>query len=144
MDRGFGRCMVTKKFTAHINKYSNGTVDESRSPSEPETFQDGSKNTRYKRQQHLDHDGFVKVGEVVDSGALLVNKFSPINVNSTASTDTVFPVANSNQEYKPAPLSYKGAAEAVVDKVMVTSTENETILVKVSIFVKYIYFLKRS
>ena len=27
LDRGFGRCMVLKKFTASLKKYSNGTTE---------------------------------------------------------------------------------------------------------------------
>ena len=32
LDRGFGRCMVLKKFTASLKKYSNGTTECARAP----------------------------------------------------------------------------------------------------------------
>ena len=62
MDRGFGRCLVTKKFATYIKKYPNGTADESRGPVPASAFPDGEKNARYKRQQYLDADGICQVG----------------------------------------------------------------------------------
>ena len=34
LDRGFGRCMVLKKFTASLKKYSNGTTERALPPPE--------------------------------------------------------------------------------------------------------------
>ena len=40
-------------------------------------------------------------------------------------------IGSTVREYKPSPITYKGAARATVDKVMLTSNENETFLIKV-------------
>mmetsp|Transcript_10043 Transcript_10043/g.8999 ORF Transcript_10043/g.8999 Transcript_10043/m.8999 type:complete len:667 (+) Transcript_10043:1-2001(+) len=127
IDRGFGRCMVVKKFVSNIKRYSNGTSDESRGPIPASAFPDGEKNQRYKKQQYLDPDGFCQVGEVLESGHVLVNKFTPVS-----NPETLDPLTPSSaMEFKGAPMTYKGAAQATVDKVMLTSNENETLIVKI-------------
>lgn len=131
MDRGFGRCMVIKKFGTYIKRYANGTVDESRGPIPAAMFPDGENNSRYKKQQYLDPDGIAQVGERLDSGHVLVNKFSPVSINADPGETATIGLQSKVQEYKASPMTYKGAAPAIVDKVLLTSSENETFIVKV-------------
>jgi DNA-directed RNA polymerase III subunit RPC2 len=130
MDRGFGRCMVLKKFVTYIKKYSNGTCDESRGPIAVSDFIDGEKNIRYKRQKHLDSDGFAQVGDILESGSILINKFTPV-VGPDVGDGLTSPLAPSSIEYKPSPMPYKGPGPAIVDKVLITSSENDSFIAKV-------------
>eukprot|EP01038_Epipyxis_sp_PR26KG_P009030 gene9030-12176_t len=127
MDRGFGRCIVTKKFATVIKRYPNGTTDRTEGPADSSMFPGGKDDQRYKKQQHLDLDGICGVGEVVEPGSVLVNKFSPVNSESLDMNAGMVPSVN---EYKPTKLTYKGAGPATVDKVLITSNEHDNFIVK--------------
>lgn len=127
LDRGFGRCMVIKKSTAVLKKYSNDAQDVSRGPVSAEQFPQGEEDPRYRKQMHLDVDGIAKVGEILEPGHTLVNKFSPPPDPIDGSPIPV------NPEWKKCPMNYKGAAPATVDKVLITSNEQETFIIKVCI-----------
>ena len=64
IDRGFGRCLVIKKSSTVLKKYSNDTRDEARGPADADQFPQKENDPRFKKQQHLDKDGICKVGEV--------------------------------------------------------------------------------
>lgn len=134
MDRGFGRCMVTRKYQTSIKRYSNGTSDITQGPPNPEQFPMKEEDRSYQRFRALDRDGICQVGEVMESGSVMVNKSTPTNAISNDLSDTVglgssAPAAKVS--YKPCPLVYKGAASCTVDKVVITSNENENFIVKV-------------
>ena len=76
MDRGFGRCMVIKKSSSVLKKYSDDRVDTSRGPVAASEFPLGAEDPRFKKQMYLDADGIAKVGEVLEPGHVLVNKVS--------------------------------------------------------------------
>jgi DNA-directed RNA polymerase beta subunit len=59
---------------------------------------------------------------------VLVNKYSPINQTDISEGGGYNP---NKQEYKHTKLTYKGAVEATVDKVMITSNEHENFIIKV-------------
>jgi DNA-directed RNA polymerase III subunit RPC2 len=124
LDRGFGRCFVVKKFSTSIKRYNNGANDKTTAPVRAEEFPGGADDSRYKRQQFLDADGICQVGEVLESNHVLVNKWTPVNQTDMVDGTTA-------QEYKSAKMTYKGAVEATVDKVLITSNENENFIVKV-------------
>jgi DNA-directed RNA polymerase III subunit RPC2 len=126
MDRGFGRCMVIKKSSTVLKKYSNDTRDEARGPAEADAFPQKEKDPRYKRQQHLDRDGICKVGEVLEPNHVLVNRFSPPSELPEGAEDN-----GGSREWKKSSLSYKGTAPSTVDKVLITSNEHDTFIVKV-------------
>ena len=50
MDRGFGRCLVAKKFATSLRRYSNGAVDRSVGPSGASEFPAGKDDQRFKKQ----------------------------------------------------------------------------------------------
>jgi hypothetical protein len=115
--------------------------------------------SRLKRYQNLDSDGICEVGTILPNGGIIINKvihqnshtqFSPllqlyVNVffdlfkphfyyliqesplNPTDSGDGSILQA---VQYKPVPIVYKSAAPAVVDKVIITSNENENFVIK--------------
>jgi len=165
MDRGFGRCMVVRKYQTSIKRYSNGSADQTQGPPDPSLFPGGEDDRQYHRYRTLDKDGICQVGEVLDSGGVMVNKLTPNNAVSNDLNDTVGLGANSAPgavaptnpftpgtgaatpatsaaaaaaatapaapRYKQTPLVYKGAAPSTVDKVVITSNENENFIVKV-------------
>jgi DNA-directed RNA polymerase III subunit RPC2 len=87
----------------------------------------GVKRDFYKRYAVLDRDGIAHVGARVDSGDILVNKQMPKNTNDMLSNPSTLP----DSEYRAAPLGYKGPEHAYVDKVLLTSNENDHFLIKV-------------
>jgi DNA-directed RNA polymerase III subunit RPC2 len=146
VDRGFGRCMVVRKYCTNLKTYPNDLRDEARGPLPPESFQGGESDLRYKKQEHIDLDGLVKVGERIGPGHVLVNKVTPPpeNLNAAAGrgrgrngADDAIDLTGAYaskpppEEYRRAPLSYKGTEESVVDKVLITNNEHDTFLVKV-------------
>jgi len=126
LDRGFGRCMVVKKSSTVLKKYSNDSRDEARAPAEAEDFPQKEHDPRYKRQQFLDDDGICNVGEILEPNHVLVNRFSP-----PADLPDGAEAAPGSREWKKSSLSYKGTAPSTVDKVLITSNEHDTFIVKV-------------
>ena len=61
IDRGFGRCMVVRKFMTSIKRYNNGTVDKTVGPVGAEHFPGGETDQRFKKKQFLDPDGICQV-----------------------------------------------------------------------------------
>lgn len=61
MDRGFGRCIVMKKFQTSIKRYSNGTSDQTFGPPNPAQFLQKENDRMYQRFKALDRDGICKV-----------------------------------------------------------------------------------
>jgi DNA-directed RNA polymerase III subunit RPC2 len=119
LDRGYGRCIVMKKFMTHVRSYANQTHDELAPP--PEEFMTSS-----RRFTNIDEDGLVKVGRTVEPDDYLVHRRMPLNTTELLTEQPAAVV-----QYKSAPLSYKGAESAVVDKVMVTSSPTDHTIIKV-------------
>ena len=112
MDRGFGRCMVVKKLSTVLKRYGNDKRDESRAPGNVKDFPQGEQDPRYKREAHLDEDGFCQVGMTVQPNYILVNKYCPPPDPIEGQPPLAEP-----ELWKPAKLSYKGVCESTVDKV---------------------------
>ena len=126
MDRGFGRCFVVRKFQTSIKRYNNQTSDRTCAPPSMSSAQGDDKNKvdpRLKRYQNLDRDGICEVGSVLEPGGIIINKESPLNLTESDGT-------TENVQYKPVPLTYRAAGAAIVDKVLITSNENENFLIK--------------
>ncbi len=142
LDRGYGRCMVMKKSTTTIKHYPNQTQDRIIGPPDHQMIPDAIPvpslqgtpaqaeiNEKRVRQKlaGLDHDGICRSGEKIEPGHILVNKQMPSNTNDPISN----PNALTDDQYRPQPLSYKGPKFAYVDKVLITSNENDHFIVKV-------------
>lgn len=138
IDRGFGRCMVLRKHQGSVRRYANGTMDRTCGPPDASAFPDGVDDKRYARYRAIDKDGICLVGEVLDSGSVMINKESPTDT-STNIGGAEFGLhgggmaALSQINYKSTALSYKSAAPSYVDKVLITSNENEQFLIKVMV-----------
>lgn len=129
MDRGFGRCIISKKSMTSLRQYSNGTCDRSHGPVDASAFPGGKTDSRFKKQEFLDLDGIAEVGCVLDPGHTLVNKYSPIDTGEVV-VDSASASGPANVEYRQNKISYKGAAPATVEKVMITANEHDGFLIK--------------
>ena len=119
VDRGFARCIVYKKFQTTIKRYPNRTMDIINGPHLNE-----SQEPIYSHQI-LDVDGIAMPGEKISNRQVLVNKLIPEQITGP-------PVGNLvGVSHKESPLSYKGQAEDMyVDKVMISSSNEDVMLVK--------------
>ncbi|EEF36800.1 DNA-directed RNA polymerase III subunit, putative [Ricinus communis] len=120
LDRGFGRCIVMKKYPAIRQKYENGASDRILRP-----------DRTVERERVLDYDGLAAPGEIIKPSDIYVKKECPI--------DTMGPVKSSaaleNIKYRPSPLSYKGpeGESPVIDRVALSSDRNNNLCIKVMI-----------
>ena len=131
IDRGFGRCMVLRKHQTSIRRYANRSMDRTCGPPDPSSFTDGIEDKRYQRYRAIDKDGICSVGEKMDNGSIMVNKESPKDTTSATTDFTSNAAALSQMEYKYSGMSYRNSAPSHVDKVLITSNENEQFLIKI-------------
>lgn len=129
VDRGFGRCMVLRKYQTSIRRFANGTMDRTCSAPDPAGFPDGEADKRFLKYKAIDKDGICRVGEPLDNGCYMVNKESPMDTSTN--NDFMQQGSGSQTQYKPSGMSYRGGAPVYVDKVLVTSNENEQFLIKI-------------
>lgn len=87
-------------------------------------------NIPLKRYDILQSDGIAGAGERVDPGDVYVNKQTPTNANDNSFNPGTSAVQSS---FKNAPLSYKAPIAGYIDKVMLTDSESDQLLIKVLI-----------
>lgn len=126
LDRGFGRCIISKKFLTSLRRYSNGASDQCIGPADASQFPGKKDDPRFKKQEFLDPDGICQVGAVLEPNHVLVNKLTPVHTGEIVDDAPI-----DINEFRPNKLTYKGATVATVDKVAVTSNENDNFLVKI-------------
>ena len=122
LDRGFGRCLIYRKQSCTMKRYANQTYDRIMGPHrDPET------GKQIWRHEVLDQDGICSPGERVSNKQVLVNKSMPV-VTQTLQQQT--PVTPDISAFKDTPISYKGAADSYIEKVLITSNKEESFLIK--------------
>ncbi|KAI9296304.1 DNA-directed RNA polymerase III subunit RPC2 [Neoconidiobolus thromboides FSU 785] len=122
VDRGFGRCQVLRKYTTLLKKYANGGFDRL---ADPPLDEKGEIMEKFKA---LGSDGIAEVGEKIEPGQIFINKQTPASTgNDTLST------SQWTGSYKATPMSYKSPVDGYVDKVCLSTTENDQTLIKVLI-----------
>ncbi|CAN6653013.1 DNA-directed RNA polymerase III subunit RPC2 [Trichomonascus vanleenenianus] len=129
IDRGFGRCQVMKKNTTILKKYPNSTSDRLNGVSK-ERVPDGEGGFIEKpifQHEALGVDGLAEVGEKVETGQVYVNKAVPLN----AGDENVLTSSTNEGEFRETPVSYKAPEPSIIDKVMLSTHESETPLIKV-------------
>jgi DNA-directed RNA polymerase III subunit RPC2 len=121
-DRGFGRCQVLRKYAAQLRKYPNRSADrigdrimDGKDPSKP-----------IEKHAILSYDGLAMVGEQVSMGQVYIHKEIPLNTTSTGIGSDY-----GTNEHKPMPMTYRLADPSYIDKVMISQTENDSMLIKV-------------
>ncbi|KAK3275089.1 DNA-directed RNA polymerase III subunit RPC2 [Cymbomonas tetramitiformis] len=122
LDRGFGRCIVIRKYSTAFKKYPNRTADRCVSAAARRSVPVRGNKTL------LENDGIAGVGEIIRPGDIYVNKESPLNTRDPIQNPNMLP----DSCYKPSPQVYKGppGEEAVVDKVLLTSSDDQHFVVK--------------
>ena len=130
VDRGYGRCIVLKKFMTSLKSYPNSTRDRVREMADG----DGAMmlENQKKKLSSLEVDGICAVGGQVAPGSTLVRKEMPKNTTDTQIRN--FDDPSHEQEYSDSHLKYKspeGGPDGVVDKVLVTKNKDDTTLIKV-------------
>lgn len=146
LDRGFGRCMLMKKNVVSLKQYGNNTLDCVFAPPQvsasieatrkaiaaglaPEPAAEAAAAAVESRFKALDSDGLAKVGIRVRQGDLLVNKYVPIETESTIAGDIRHTVNNSSQ-YKAQAVTYRNPEESFVDQVLLISNDTEHMTIK--------------
>lgn len=138
LDRGFGRCSVTRKSTTGTKRYPNGLADRIM-PAAPDVDMGkvvdpncpGAVSSAVRRSARftaLDDDGMAAPGMRVSSGHIFINKEVPLE--TTVSAMNAPKAVGQGTTYKPEPLIFKGPVPVVVDRVLVTSNDNYHVLVK--------------
>ncbi|ROW04018.1 hypothetical protein VSDG_01126 [Cytospora chrysosperma] len=119
-DRGFARCQAFRKYTSELQRYPNGAAERI---GQPET----DPNTKQKIAKHevLDNDGLARVGWQVHNGETMVKKETPLDTGANIGG------TERNNEFRDTSINYRVPDPAYIDKVMVTQTERDTVLVKV-------------
>ncbi|ELT94631.1 hypothetical protein CAPTEDRAFT_178602 [Capitella teleta] len=123
LDRGFGRCLVYRNAKVALKRYANQTFDKVMGP-----MIDAETKKQIWRHDILDMDGICSPGEKVENKQLLVNKYMP--------TVTINPLQSSGgqpqqPEYRDVPLGYKGPMPSYIEKVMISSNEEEAFIIKI-------------
>ncbi|XP_074347790.1 DNA-directed RNA polymerase III subunit 2-like [Apium graveolens] len=115
LDRGFGRCIVMKKFTALHQKYNNNTSDRIIRP------QRDGKNA--DKMQILDEDGLASPGEIIRPRDIYIYKQSPQD------TKNIIKDPIPDRFYKDSWQTYKGieGETAVVDRVALSTDRNDNL-----------------
>ncbi len=126
IDRGYGRCMVHKKQVVSLKRYTNQSYDKVMGP-----MLDAATKKPIWKHEILDMDGIALPGERCDNKQVLVNKHSPVVTEAIAPDPSQKnkPVSNS-VEFKETPLSYRNPVEAMIEKVMISSNNDDAFLIK--------------
>eukprot|EP00877_Chromochloris_zofingiensis_P003786 jgi/Chrzof1/13408/Cz07g31260.t1 len=124
LDRGFGRCIVLKKYGTVLRKYANRTQDRIVGPAPV-----GPTNRIPDRFRILDKDGLASPGEFIRPGDVYINMSRPTNTRDPPAS------LRAESAYRATPLSWKGPSgeQCVVDKVLVTTNEEQQAVFKVLI-----------
>ncbi|KAL6782341.1 RPC2 [Auxenochlorella protothecoides x Auxenochlorella symbiontica] len=133
LDRGFGRCVVMRKYATTLKKYGNRTQDRITRPAEAAAPAGASTTTPTRpggRFSVLDADGIAGAGRVLTQGECLVHKQVPLNTRDAAGPGGG---ALPESGYRAAPVMWKGfpGERCAVDRVMVTSNDDSACVVKV-------------
>ncbi|CAD7700122.1 unnamed protein product [Ostreobium quekettii] len=125
LDRGFGRCIVLRKYGANVKRYMNRTMDQIRGP----PLEAGGTGTALHRYRVLESDGLPAVGERIGQGDVFINKFVPRNTRDTLAN----PLSMGENFYKARAETFKcGPGEQyIVDRVLLTENEDSPICIKV-------------
>ena len=122
-DRGFGRCQVFRKHSTQLRNYPNRSTDRVGG------IQWDEKTDNQKpiaKHAILSNDGTAMVGEKISDGEVYLAKEVPLNTTSTGIGSDY-----GSDLFKPAPMTYRLPDPAYIDKVMVSQTENENMVIKV-------------
>ena len=110
-----------RKHTAFIRRYPNGTMDRLAGP--PTTSLAAGTPPKLAS---IDSDGLPRVGELVKPDNVLVNREQPSNTSDTVANPDL-----PDGGFRSSAMVFRAAEENVVDRVMISSTVADTMIVKV-------------
>lgn len=123
LDRGFGRCQEFRRHTVPIQDYSNGLRDRLDPPPQPAPGQRHQRRIDLRHFAALCQEGIVGVGEKIEDGYVIANKFSP------ESGHAVQPGLHMN--YRQNEQKYKAPMASYVDRVILTTDATGMTIYKV-------------
>lgn len=133
LDRGFGRCVVLRKYSAGCRRHANGACDRFIAPEKPK--KKPKPGTKAARDAHkyaaLDEgDGIAAPGERLIAPMVFINKEVPKETKKNMSINDS--LAAAGDEYSPRPTLYKNVqSNQIVDKVLVSCNDVEHVMIKV-------------
>lgn len=130
IDRGFGRCQVLKKNTTFLKSYASNATDRLDGIKQEPVYHGRNQVGMKPVFQHssLGPDGIAEVGTRVETGQVYVNKSVPLNTEGDFMPNQD---SSTNNEYKEQPVIYRAPEPSHIDKVLLSSTESNTPIVKV-------------
>ena len=123
IDRGYGRVVISKKQVFSLKKYPNGSSDLIKGPPRREdqkNIDDHTWNRLFEPYKALGSDGIVESGVPIHPGDIMVNKHVPMDTGSFGAD---------RDQLRAAPVKYKESG-GYVDKVLITTTDNEYFVIK--------------
>lgn len=122
LDRGFGRCLVYRTSKCTVKRYANGSYDRVLGPKV-----DAETKKPIWKHLPLDADGIAAPGSIIENRQVLVNKSMPAMSNALTPESAV----NLQEDnYREVPIVHKGILPSHVEKVMVSSNNEEAFLIK--------------
>uniref|UniRef100_A0A1D1YTE4 DNA-directed RNA polymerase subunit beta n=2 Tax=Anthurium amnicola TaxID=1678845 RepID=A0A1D1YTE4_9ARAE len=119
LDRGFGRCIVLKKYSVVTEPHDRIV--------KPQMISCKSGYVVESKMQILDADGIAAPGEIIRNHDVFVNKHSPKIIR-----DQTKPGDLRETDFKPTPATYKGpdGETTVVDRVVLSTDVNNKLCIK--------------
>ena len=124
--------MVMKKFSTTVRRYANHTRDRIRGTAEGEGAWENISANKKTSLQAIDSDGIVGSGRRVKPKLFGSQRYPK---NTIDGIDGIDQQSEPDIEYQESNLVYKAptGGDGVVDKVLITSNQDETIIIKVLI-----------
>ncbi|KAI4340479.1 hypothetical protein MLD38_025309 [Melastoma candidum] len=127
LDRGFGRCIVMKRYSAVNQKYANRTSDRILRPPRRDDRTGKGDYQDWEKMQILDDDGIAAPGEIIRPNDVYINKESPIMTKGSPMMSAL-----KDSDYKPSRQTFKGTEgeASVVDRVTLCTDKNDNLSIK--------------
>ncbi|TPX09947.1 uncharacterized protein E0L32_008794 [Thyridium curvatum] len=120
-DRGFGRCQVFRKHSVEMQRYPNGRTERMGGPEiDEQTGQICAKH------EAIDGHGVAVVGYKISAGEVMIKKETPMDLASTG-----IGADRGSDEYRDTSVTYRAPDPSYIDKVMISQTEKDNLVVKV-------------
>ena len=115
LDRGYGRVMVTKRYTTVLKKHDNNRCDDVE-----EIPKQTKKNLFWKMQESrfdaLHSDGVAEVGAKITKHGIMLNRVVPVNKKKDQNKNGKY------DEVVTQPVKYKESGEARISKVVLSTS----------------------
>jgi DNA-directed RNA polymerase III subunit RPC2 len=123
LDRGFGRCIVNRQSKTTAKRYMNQKADRFMSPAI-----NMATGKPLPKHRHVEVDGIVASGAKLWNKDILVNKQVPTVQNTF---DAGIVSTKQVDDFKDQPAVYRGTVHSNAERVLISSNQDESYLVKV-------------